>query len=326
MRAKIESVGPKNIAGVDISKDNFDVCFLINNIPHYNKFPMNVEGFDSFLNIFQMLKCDVVGFESTGIYHKMFQSYLIENQIYPFVLPTRRVRDFLKSQKRINGKTDKSDSYGIALFLLKCDDSINLSFPVRDKYKPFIASLNLYEKQIRQSKNLIHALETGNADCYVIDSVKNMIEVIEHQSDLLKKYAVEELYRDIPFARNIRDEIKGVGDNLLLNLLPLIYDHFDKFTMNEIVSFLGISPVRHESGTSVRKASRITRAGDFSTRRALYMSAVSGVRFNPILNEKYRRLVDAGKPRKKALVAVMAHILRAVVSRLSYHSGRKVKK
>ena len=70
MKAKIESIGNQNFTGIDISKDTFDVCFLIHNNPHYNKFPQTLRGYEDFLNIYQMLKGGAVGFESTGVYHK----------------------------------------------------------------------------------------------------------------------------------------------------------------------------------------------------------------------------------------------------------------
>lgn len=116
MKAKIESIGtPKNLVGIDISKDTIDCCFLVENKPHYNKFPQNEDGYFSFLSIYEMLNCDVVGFESTGVYHKAFEKYLIGNGLKPLVLSPRSVHHYLKSLKRIKGKTDKSDSFGIAV-------------------------------------------------------------------------------------------------------------------------------------------------------------------------------------------------------------------
>lgn len=327
MKAKIESIGiDQNIVGIDISNETFDACFLINNKAHYNKFDQNLEGYSSFLNIYKMLKCDFVGFESTGVYHKEFQKYLIENDIFPHILSPRRVHHFLKSQKRIVGKTDKSDSYGIALYLTKNDDGVTLDFPIREKFKVYSTSLNLYEKQIRQTRNLIHSLKKRSSDDYLLTAMTNMVEVLEFQRDELKQYACKELYSDFPFLKLIRDDIKGIGDGVLFAVVPLIIDHFDKFTMNQIISFIGISPVPFESGSSVRRGTHISHYGDNLARKALFMSAVSSVRNNPIIKEKYLRLVDLGMIKKKALVVIMSHILRLIVSRLSYHTGRTIKK
>lgn len=328
MKAKIESLGRQksNIVGIDISKDTFDVCILIDDKPHYNKFDQTSEGYNSFLNIYQMLNGGTIGFESTGVYHKEFEKYLISKGVTPFVLSPRSIYHYLKSTKKTKGKTDKSDSYGIALYLSKNDDCIAFDKPIHEHLKPFTTSLELYEKQIRQSKNLLHSLKIRKADLFLIGEVEAMIKNLVIMQDKLESYAISELYAVIPEGKLIRDEIKGVGDGLLLNLLPVIFDTFDKFPISHTVSFIGLAVVPYESGTSVHRGSHISHGGDSNARKALYMSAVSSVMWNPIIKEKYQRLLSLGKPKKKALMVIMNHILRLVISRLSHHTGRAVKK
>jgi transposase len=48
-------------------------------------------------------------------------------------------------------------------------------------------------------------------------------------------------------------------------------------------------------------------------RTALYLAAMSGVRFNPVLRAYYQRLVAAGKPKKAALIAA-AHKLLTILN------------
>lgn len=327
MKAKIESLGTLlNPCGIDISSDTFSACFLIDNKPFYSDFPQTLDGFNSFLNTFKMFGCDGVGFESTGVYHKQFQKFLIENEISPFILSPRRVHFYLKSQKRILGKTDKSDSYGIALYMTKNDDYLNLSYPIRDLMRPFVSSINLYEKQIRQSKNLLHSYKKMGVDEYLLVATESLISALEFQKDEIKKYSIKELYRLIPEGLKIKEEIKGVGDVLLLNILPMVFDNLEHFTERQWISFFGIAPLQFQSGTSVLRNPHISHHGDNSSRRALFMSSVSSVRNNPIIKEKFERLVSTGKPKKKVLVSIMSHILRLVISRLSHHTGRNVKK
>lgn len=326
MKAKIESISSQNFTGIDISKDTIDVCFLIFNKPHYNKFNQTIEGYDSFLNIYQMLNGGIIGFESTGVYHKDFERYLIDKGLMPYVLSPRSVYHYSQSIKKTKGKTDKSDAYGIALYLSKNDDCYAFCRPIHDRFKAFTVSLELYEKQIRQSKNLLHSLKVRKSDDYLIADVEAMIKDLVFMQNKLESYATKELYLAIPEAKLIRDEIKGVGDGLLLNLLPVIYDTFDKYPINNIVSFIGLSPVPYESGTSVKRGSHISHKGDNNARKALYMSAVSSVMWNPIIREKYQRLLSENMPKKKALMKIMSHILRLIISRLSYHTGRPLKK
>ena len=87
MKAKIESLGTLvNPCGIDISSETFSVCYLVDNKPFYNEYPQTTDGYRSFLNIYVMFNCDGIGFESTGVYHKKLQKFLIENGCNPFIL------------------------------------------------------------------------------------------------------------------------------------------------------------------------------------------------------------------------------------------------
>ena len=54
-------------------------------------------------------------------------------------------------------------------------------------------------------------------------------------------------------------------------------------------------------------------------RQALYMAALVGTRFNPILKEFYQRLLAKGKPKKLALSAVMRKLLSYLNALMKKH-------
>ncbi|MCO4764287.1 MAG: IS110 family transposase [Myxococcales bacterium] len=74
----------------------------------------------------------------------------------------------------------------------------------------------------------------------------------------------------------------------------------------------GLDPRRHESGTSVRRPSRISKVGNCHLRRSLYMPALVAFQRDEHVAGFYQHLVAAGKPRKVAVVAVMRKLLHAV--------------
>ena len=69
----------------------------------------------------------------------------------------------------------------------------------------------------------------------------------------------------------------------------------------------GVAPYNRDSGE--HRGRRTIRGGRVQVRRVLYMAAVAASRFNPILKAFYDRLVQAGKPKKVALVAVMRKLV-----------------
>ena len=74
-----------------------------------------------------------------------------------------------------------------------------------------------------------------------------------------------------------------------------------------LTALAGLAPWSHDSGQ--RRGHRAIRGGREKVRRALYMAALSAIRFNPELRGFYRRLRRRGKLGKVALVAVMRKLL-----------------
>ena len=60
------------------------------------------------------------------------------------------------------------------------------------------------------------------------------------------------------------------------------------------------------------------RGGRASVRSALFLAAMNGVRFNPVLKTFYERLLADGKPKKLALTAV-AHKLLIILNAMARH-------
>ncbi len=62
-----------------------------------------------------------------------------------------------------------------------------------------------------------------------------------------------------------------------------------------------------DSGTW--KGKRFIRGGRATVRRAVYMAALSAMRFNADMKAKYHSLVKAGKPPKLALTVIMRKLI-----------------
>lgn len=71
-----------------------------------------------------------------------------------------------------------------------------------------------------------------------------------------------------------------------------------------------MAPFNRDSGP--RRGKRRTRGGRASTRTALFLSAMSAVRFNLDIKRFYGRLVQSGKHRKLALTACIRKIVTAL--------------
>jgi len=89
----------------------------------------------------------------------------------------------------------------------------------------------------------------------------------------------------------------------------------------QIAALVGVAPFARDSGR--KQGTRWIRAGRAAPRTALYLAAMNGARFNPVLRRFYQRLIEAGKPPKLALIALarkLLTILNAMVrDRTNWH-------
>lgn len=94
----------------------------------------------------------------------------------------------------------------------------------------------------------------------------------------------------------------GIARTLIVDLPEL-----GTLGRREIASLCGLAPFARDSGR--KSGYRRIRAGRAAPRTALYMAALNGARFNPVLKHMYGRLIEAGKPPKVALVALARKLL-----------------
>lgn len=89
----------------------------------------------------------------------------------------------------------------------------------------------------------------------------------------------------------------------------------DRFAnARQIVAFSGIDPKLRQSGAFVGQV-RMSKRGSPHLRRAVYLACQSAVRTDPYFKAIYERQLQRGKPKRKALGAVMnrfIHVLYAV--------------
>jgi transposase len=101
----------------------------------------------------------------------------------------------------------------------------------------------------------------------------------------------------------------GVARTLVIDLPEL-----GRLSRRQAAALVGVAPFARDSGK--KRGPRRTRGGRAAVRTALYLAAMNGARFNPVLKALYQRLRAAGKPPKVAFVALarkLLTILNAIV-------------
>jgi transposase len=115
----------------------------------------------------------------------------------------------------------------------------------------------------------------------------------------------------------------GIG---LLTAIRLVLEWGDlsRFTRKEeFASFLGLIPSEHSSGESENKG-HITKQGNRAVRSWLIESAWVAIRHDPVLLDKYLRVLKSTGSKKKAIVAVARKLALRVRTVLLTHEQYKI--
>jgi transposase len=102
--------------------------------------------------------------------------------------------------------------------------------------------------------------------------------------------------------------IPGIGKETVPRLIAnLEMKRFE--SAKQVSAFAGLSPQQHQSGSSIRGKTKISKQGDRRLRKALYMPAVVAIKCNPVIRPFYEKLVGRGMAKKAALCACMRKLL-----------------
>jgi transposase len=114
------------------------------------------------------------------------------------------------------------------------------------------------------------------------------------------------------------ESVPGIARITSTNLLATLPE-LGTLNRREISALVGVAPFNRDSGRF--RGRRSIYGGRAPARSALYMAALVGSRYNPVLKAFYQRLQAAGKPKKVALTACMRKLL-VILNAMLRHGQR----
>ena len=125
--------------------------------------------------------------------------------------------------------------------------------------------------------------------------------------------AIAQTIDDDPDLRRQRDlllSISGVGETLAGVVLAELPGPNVLRSSSEVVAYAGLNPRLYQSGTSINRITSISKIGNAVLRAALYMPAMSAMRYNPAIVALVTRLKAQGRLKpKQIVVAAMRKLL-----------------
>lgn len=302
----------KFYCGIDVSKKKLDVMLFVQEKFHYKVVENSNDGV-IFLQDWLKSKLEKDAFvhfcmEATNVYHELVAFTLLENKNFKVsVVNPRIVKSYAKSL--VKTKNDKIDAKILAQF---CKERNPRPFIPQSKQRRELRDLsrlmdNLVELRIMQKVRL----QTFNTEAAarMVKATLNSIENTIAETDKEIKYYYEN-YPELEKEYELLNSIPSFGKRVSNVLLSEIYkDEYNMYNSKRLTAFFGLEVREMESGSSVRNKPRITKYGNPRVRNMLYMAALVAIRHNAKMSEFYLRLVNKGKPKKLALIAVARKLL-----------------
>jgi transposase len=164
-------------------------------------------------------------------------------------------------------------------------------------------------------KNRLHAAgATQTLPRIIRQDLEGSLRFHERAMQRLKKEALKVIAQEPELQRKLELllSMRGVKETSALQILAAVAVLSPDLDVRQWVAYAGLDPREYNSGSSVHKKTRISKAGNRHLRRALYMPALVAVRRERHFRAYYEHLLARGKTKMQALVVVMRKLLHAV--------------
>lgn len=303
--------------GIDVSKDKLDLLWLRD--PEQNKVKTKVfknqpDAFPGLLRWLQEHTGESVDqlhvfLEATGIYHEPLAYWLHDQGVWVYVLNPAQVRHHAQGGG-VRSKTDRKDSMMLARYGYDRSPAPWQPEPpeVRE-LKRLVARLDTLEADIQREENRLEKARFSG-DAQAEESISHMLAALREERRRLRQ-SIDDHFdnnQHLKQDRALLETIPGIG-RVLSSYLVVALRSRDFASARQAAAFFGLVPIAEQSGTSVHKRPRLSKAGDPKLRAKLYMAAVTATRYNPDVRAQYLRLGKRGKAKMAAIGAAMRKLV-----------------
>jgi transposase len=295
------TIAKEHYVGIDVAMDRCDVAILGEKATA--QFTNTKRGIAEFARQMSQVEPKMIVVEATGGYEEALVLALFEAGLPVALVSPQRVRQYARACGLL-AKTDKLDAQNLAeygkniqprLFVAKSEERRKLSALVnrRKQLEEMLYAeknrLRAFPSEIQASlERVIHCLKTE------VEQLDVQIHNFIHDHEDLK--AQEMLLRSA----------KSIGPVTAATLLADLPE-LGKLDRKQIAALVGVAPMNQDSGK--KRGYRKTKGGRPDVRSVLYMSTLSAIRYNPIIQPQYEQLVKRGKEKKVAITACMRKML-----------------
>ena len=174
-----------------------------------------------------------------------------------------------------------------------------------------IHRLDAVEADLHREQNRQEKAEVMTQPEPIHQSLQQHIAFLKQEATRLQT-AIQEHIDRFPNRHQDRELLKpipAVGEKTAQRLLAVLRSRAFQ-SADQATAFLGLVPIACQSGSSLHRRPRLSKAGAPRIRAALYMAAVVATRSNPHIRALYERLLARGKAKMAALGAAMRKLVQ----------------
>lgn len=299
--------------GIDIAAKSFDLVVRKNGQNSaVTRFEQSPKDHAKALKKLRSLNPYRVVMEATGVYYLDLALVLHQAELPLSVINPKSFRHFA-ALKLKGSKTDAIDSallaeYGECLNPPLWTPPPATRLAVRDLGR----QINRLVHARTQAKNRLHALSAKQGTLkMLLEDEQEGIELLDRRIHRLTQAAREYIQESTGLSQywNHMLAAKGIAETSALAILAELCVLPEDMKAAQVSRYAGMDVRLSQSGTSVNKPGRMSKAGNAYLRAALYMPAMAAVRHDPRAKAFYEALVARGKKKKQALGAVMRKYL-----------------
>jgi transposase len=221
------------------------------------------------------------------------------------------IKAFGRSQS-VRNKTDKADAALIAQYAKVS------KLPAWQPNSETVNKLTELTRRVRHLEKLLRAEKnhagSGVSSKTSIKSANRTIRFLEKEIAQLQKEIDETIDsdKDLKLKKDLLESIPGIASKTAGIILSEI-GRLDKFSSaRELAAYIGITPYKRQSGSSLNSRGHISRFGNTRLRTALYFPALVAKRHNSILKEFCSRLKEKGKAGKVIICAAIRKLMHII--------------
>lgn len=290
------------ICGIDVSSEWIDASL---DGRSSKRFARSSDGFTRLVRYAKDATLFVM--EATGRYHESLADFLSERGLSVAVVNPARAAHYSRALGSTS-KTDMADARMLALYAQR--NPVPTYIPKTAEHRELVALVRARASLIEERTKLKNQLQAPEMHACVTPMQRERLELCNHQVKELESLIRGCIQANPEFkekAEALRT-IPGYGNVTVWTVLAEV--QFDCLkSPKSLAAFAGTQPKEFTSGKSVRKETRMSKQGNANLRNALYMAALTAIRFEPF-KSLYIRLIDRGKAKKSALGAVMNKLAR----------------